>query len=396
MSVLCDADLGRTRRHPPPAGSAPQDVSLRRTHGVTGRQSPAVDQSPALRADGVDQTRRCLDGGRHVRGDVGLMILRRKSSQLRTSDAPTLTHAPAPSSIPGAPGADSPGACRVSTDQCNQSAAECKGLLNRHRRTMLALASTLVLAASPAWPSMAASSCCASRHRAGGRSRSAFPRSTGPARSGARSTFPSCAMSGVGNSATHRWAGAPGTARRSTRACQSKANSAPSTRCDYSGAVSVTIDGEPWARTWWSLAGGTVAEYSATAKVQPRHLGHAVRRRLRRLVGVAAPPPPPCRVLLRHSADGCVPSSRSRLCAPPWIPSPTRALVAVESGFNPWAIGVVGGASSCASPGIRPRHWPPPRHCRDNWNFSVGLGPRSTSAASRRLGLTLETPSTPA
>jgi len=44
---------------------------------------------------GMDQARRCLDGGRHVRGDVGLMILRRKSSQLRTSAAPTLTHAPA-------------------------------------------------------------------------------------------------------------------------------------------------------------------------------------------------------------------------------------------------------------------------------------------------------------
>jgi hypothetical protein len=36
--------------------------------------------------------------------------------------------------------------------------------------------------------------------------------------------------------------------------------------CDYSGAVSVTVNGTPFARTWWSLAGDTVTEFSPAAK----------------------------------------------------------------------------------------------------------------------------------
>jgi len=32
------------------------------------------------------------------------------------------------------------------------------------------------------------------------------------------------------------------------------------------GAVSVTIDGAPWTRTWWSFRGDTVTEFMPAAK----------------------------------------------------------------------------------------------------------------------------------
>ena len=76
-------------------------------------------------------------------------------------------------------------------------------------------------------------------------------------------------------------------------------------------------------------------------------------------------------------------------CAPQVHADTTRALVSVESAFNPWAIGVVGGAL------VRQ-----PRHRAEalatakalqaaGWNFSVGLGQVNVSNFER-LGLTLE------
>jgi type IV secretion system protein VirB1 len=76
-------------------------------------------------------------------------------------------------------------------------------------------------------------------------------------------------------------------------------------------------------------------------------------------------------------------------CAPQVHPETTRALVSVESAFNPWAIGVVGGAL------VRQ-----PRHGAEalataralqaaGWNFSVGLG-QINVGNFERLGLTLE------
>ena len=74
-----------------------------------------------------------------------------------------------------------------------------------------------------------------------------------------------CGSQRVGNSATHRWAGAPEYCPpQYTHVVEGELG--PIYSCDYSDAVSVTIDGALWARTWWSMAGGTVAEYSATAK----------------------------------------------------------------------------------------------------------------------------------
>ena len=105
--------------------------------------------------------------------------------------------------------------------------------------------------------------------------------------------FPTCAMSGVGNSATHRWAGAP-------EYCPPQythvfaGELGPVYSCDYSGAVSVTIDGEPWVRTWWSLAGGTVAEYSATAKASLGTWDTQFDDDYARWLAWLPPPQPPC------------------------------------------------------------------------------------------------------
>lgn len=38
--------------------------------------------------------------------------------------------------------------------------------------------------------------------------------------------------------------------------------------CDYDGAISVTVDGVPFARTWWSTGGDSVTDFSPAAKTQ--------------------------------------------------------------------------------------------------------------------------------
>lgn len=79
--------------------------------------------------------------------------------------------------------------------------------------------------------------------------------------------FPTCAMAGASNSASHQWSSAPGNCPpQYTRVSQT--DNGPQFSCDYSGAVSVFINGAPFSRTWWSMAGDTVTEFSATAKTQ--------------------------------------------------------------------------------------------------------------------------------
>ena len=79
--------------------------------------------------------------------------------------------------------------------------------------------------------------------------------------------FPTCAMAGAGNAAANAWASAPGNCPpQYTRMQQSE--SGPVYFCDYTGAVSVSINGAPFARTWWAIAGDTVTEFSPAAKAQ--------------------------------------------------------------------------------------------------------------------------------
>ncbi|WP_428424404.1 hypothetical protein [Methylibium sp.] len=79
--------------------------------------------------------------------------------------------------------------------------------------------------------------------------------------------FPTCAMAGAGNTASHAWARAPSNCPpQYTRVFEGP--SRPIYSCDYAGAVSVSINGAPFARTWWSMAGDSVTEFSPAAKTQ--------------------------------------------------------------------------------------------------------------------------------
>lgn len=79
--------------------------------------------------------------------------------------------------------------------------------------------------------------------------------------------FPSCAMSGAGNSAANQWASAPSLCPPQYTQVTDGTNG-PIYDCLYSGVVSVTVSGETWSRTWWDLNGGSVTEFSPAAKQQ--------------------------------------------------------------------------------------------------------------------------------
>ena len=77
--------------------------------------------------------------------------------------------------------------------------------------------------------------------------------------------FPTCGMSGAGNTANNRWSSAPEFCPlQYTLAVEME--SGTRYQCLYDGAVSVTIDGALWARTWWNLSGQTVTEFTPAAK----------------------------------------------------------------------------------------------------------------------------------
>lgn len=77
-------------------------------------------------------------------------------------------------------------------------------------------------------------------------------------------------------------------------------------------------------------------------------------------------------------------------CAPQVHADTARALVQVESAFNPWAIGVVGGALE-RQPRRRAEALATARNLQAaGWNFSVGLG-QINVGNFQRLGLTIET-----
>jgi hypothetical protein len=79
--------------------------------------------------------------------------------------------------------------------------------------------------------------------------------------------FPTCAMSGAGNSAGNHWAIAP-TFCPPQYTHVIDGESAPTYQCDYAGAISVSINGAPFSRTWWGFGGDSVTEFSPTAKTQ--------------------------------------------------------------------------------------------------------------------------------
>jgi hypothetical protein len=82
-----------------------------------------------------------------------------------------------------------------------------------------------------------------------------------------RKPFPTCAMTGAGNSARHAWASAPDYCPpQYTRVWSGEYG--PEYSCDYAGAVTVEIDGVAFTRTWWGLDGDTSTEFTPTAKAR--------------------------------------------------------------------------------------------------------------------------------
>ena len=79
--------------------------------------------------------------------------------------------------------------------------------------------------------------------------------------------FPVCGMSGNGNSGSHQWAMAPDFCP--PQYTHIAAGDAQMTYvCDYSGAVTVTLNGAPFSRTWWRSSGDSVTEFFPVAKRQ--------------------------------------------------------------------------------------------------------------------------------
>lgn len=88
--------------------------------------------------------------------------------------------------------------------------------------------------------------------------------------------------------------------------------------------------------------------------------------------------------------DASVLLSLALACAPQVHADTARALVSVESAFNPWAIGVVGGAL-VRQPQNRTEAIATAKALRAaGWNFSVGLS-QINVGNFERLGLTVET-----
>jgi len=79
--------------------------------------------------------------------------------------------------------------------------------------------------------------------------------------------FPTCNMSGPGNTASHAWSEAPTFCPpQYTRVYYGE--NGPIHSCDFMGAVSVVVDGALFSRTWWTMDGSTSTEFSPTAKAQ--------------------------------------------------------------------------------------------------------------------------------
>ncbi|MBK6854633.1 MAG: hypothetical protein IPG93_24435 [Burkholderiales bacterium] len=79
--------------------------------------------------------------------------------------------------------------------------------------------------------------------------------------------FPVCGMSGNGNTARHDWSSVPDLCPPQYAHVNLEVTP-PIYSCDYAGAVSVTIDQQPFTRTWWTTGGNTVTEYFPAAKTQ--------------------------------------------------------------------------------------------------------------------------------
>jgi hypothetical protein len=78
--------------------------------------------------------------------------------------------------------------------------------------------------------------------------------------------FPTCNMgTGTNSGAEHAWSSAPAFCPpQYTRYDPDLLRYS----CDYDGAISVTIEGALWTRTWWNFSGDAVTEFTPPAKAQ--------------------------------------------------------------------------------------------------------------------------------
>ena len=99
-----------------------------------------------------------------------------------------------------------------------------------------------------------------------------IPQCVGPVRQVLRDLtrgkpFPICGMSGFGNTAGHEWAYAPTFCPpQYSRVHDSEGG--PFHTCDYAGAVTVWVNGVLFTRTWWSMDGDAVTDFSPAARAQ--------------------------------------------------------------------------------------------------------------------------------
>jgi len=79
--------------------------------------------------------------------------------------------------------------------------------------------------------------------------------------------FPTCGLAGPANVAQHKWSSAPGHCPpQYTHTIDGEGSTLY--WCEYAGAVSVSIEGLLFTRTWWNMSGNTVTDFSPSAKAQ--------------------------------------------------------------------------------------------------------------------------------
>lgn len=169
----------------------------------------------------------------------------------------------------------------------------------RSKTLVCALATTIVGLMAAAWPSpaRAVDGCLVLLCFAAPSWRS-IPQCVPPIREVLRDlargrAFPTCGMSGPGNSASHQWASAPAFCPpQYTRVFDGPTGQVFS--CDYSGAVTVTVDGTVWARAWWGFSGDTATDFTPAAKAQLGSWDNKFDTDYASWLASLPPPAPPC------------------------------------------------------------------------------------------------------
>ena len=77
--------------------------------------------------------------------------------------------------------------------------------------------------------------------------------------------FPTCNMGGSSATSGNTWASAPSFCPPQYTLV-SETESSPIYQCVYTGAISVSVDGALFSRTWWNMAGDSVTEFAPAAK----------------------------------------------------------------------------------------------------------------------------------